>query len=182
MKIPFIEIQYALLTEDTDLSSFSCGDDEIDSFLADDAKEYQKDRIATTYLAYHNGELVGFFSLANGCISAEAVESRSGESFRPKKYPALKIAQLGTCKRFQGRDVGKHMLKIIIGIALSLGKYVGCRVILVDSKQDPRLIHFYHDYGLFERFGDGSGETIPFMRDIKKIDTHEGVDQEITEF
>ncbi len=183
MKILFDDLKFSILTDETDLSSFDCGDPEIDTFLKEDAKEYQRDKIATTYLAYYNNELAGFFSIANGCIRAEAVESQDGKKeYRPQKYPAIKIAQIGTCRKFQGEDVGKNMLKLVVAMALSLGKYVGCRVILVDSKKDPRLLHFYQDYGLFERFGDGKSKTIPLMRDIKKIDTTERINADITKY
>lgn len=181
MKIHFNELKFRILSDSTDLSSFHCGDPEIDDFLQNDAKDYQKDRLATTYLVYHQDRLVGFFSLAAGCIIASVVESdRPG--FQPLKYPAVKIAQLATIREFQGRDIGKHMLTVVFAVALNLSQYLGCRVVIVDAKKNQAALNLYLKYGNFKSFGKGEEKTVPLFRDLKKIETDATINSELTRF
>lgn len=184
MKIQYQDIKFALLTPDVDLSCFDCGDVEINDFIQNDAKTYEENLLAKTYLAFYNSEPIGFFSLAMGSIDAKAVESQDGKKgYRPKKYPAVKIAQMATCKSYQGRDVGKNMLKLAFGLSFDLCKRVGCRVVIVDSKKDEKTVNFYKKYGEFEHFGSGKdSETIPLFRDLLKMKSDERVNRPISDY
>jgi len=183
MKIPFSELKFKILDESTELSSFECGDSNIDDFLKNDAKSYQKDRLATTYLVYYGDQLVGFFSLAAGCIIATAVESPTDRlGNQPKKYPALRLAQLATSNEFQSRDIGQHMLRVVFAIALDLCRKIGCRVIIVDAKNNDRTINFYQKYGNFKKFGKGNDDTVPLMMDLNKAVKNGTVNLELEDF
>jgi GNAT superfamily N-acetyltransferase len=184
MKLFFDDLQFIKLNDRVDLTSFTCGDEIIDSFLMNDAKEFQKDHIAKTYLFYLEGTLVSFVSLANGCIDAAYVEPRSGrQEFQPQKYPALLIAQMGTHKNFQKKGIGEIMLNFSFAIALQLCEIVGCRVVRVDaSKREPYIVDFYRKYGLFEQFGRMDQDTVNMLRDIKNIQEMSGVNADIRTF
>jgi len=53
---------FSRLIASSDLSSFSCSQyRDLEDFLKHDARIYQKNRIAATYLVYGNNTLVGFF-------------------------------------------------------------------------------------------------------------------------
>ncbi|HPQ45662.1 MAG: GNAT family N-acetyltransferase [Methanoregulaceae archaeon] len=184
MKIHFSDLYFEKLCDESDISSFSCSDEVIDSFLLNDAKEFQKDRIATTYLFYLNEIFVSFVSLANGCIDAEYVEPRAGkQGFLPQKYPALLIAQMGTHKDYQKMGIGENMLKFSFAVALQVCEIVGCRVVRVDaSKRKSHVIEFYKKYGLFEQFGRTDGETAYLLRDLTKICDSDGINADIRAF
>jgi hypothetical protein len=66
MSILFSDIDFQKLTEGHDLSSFSCGDTDLDDFIKNDALQYQNDLMAVTYLGLWQGKVVCYFSLANG--------------------------------------------------------------------------------------------------------------------
>jgi len=45
-----IEFTFTSLTENTTFGDFDCGEKEINDFLTEDAKNYQRERMANTYL------------------------------------------------------------------------------------------------------------------------------------
>ena len=50
------------LNEKHDLNDFSCGLDDMDDFLKNDALVQQEDNLNVTYLAKYREEIIGFFS------------------------------------------------------------------------------------------------------------------------
>ena len=57
------DYEFMPLKEDTDIKPFDCGDNDLNGFLFDDAKEYLKDLFATTYLLVDskNNRTVAYF-------------------------------------------------------------------------------------------------------------------------
>lgn len=49
------------LTPDTELVGFDCGDDDLNSFLVEDAKSFLDKRIATSYLLVDGDNIVAYF-------------------------------------------------------------------------------------------------------------------------
>ncbi len=106
-----------------------------------------------------------------GCIAADAVAGDAEQKgYPPKKYPALLIARFATCGGFYGQGIGREMLKQIFAKAFQLGDEVGCRVVKVDAKNNPRTIRFYENHGGFIPIGKGDGDTVPMIVDINKMD------------
>ena len=61
--MPLPEIRFLPLSRDLDVSTFSCGHDDLDVFLIEDSMDYQRERLSVTRLAYIDSEIVGFFTL-----------------------------------------------------------------------------------------------------------------------
>lgn len=164
------QITFLRLTPTSDVSSFRCCEDlDLEEFLKEDSKKYDRERITTTYLGYIDGQLVSFFSLAMGCVSSETVQDMMGEiRYPPKKFPALLIARMATKDGFQGQGIGKIMLAHVISISLKLCPLVGCRFIKVDAKNNEKTPHFYSTYGNFQRISENV-ETVQMIVDINRL-------------
>ena len=81
------------LSRDLDVSTFSCGHDDLDEFLIEDSMDYQRERLSVTRLAYIDSEIVGFFTLVTDCIDVKQVDPENGRRGYPyRKYPAIKVA------------------------------------------------------------------------------------------
>ena len=75
MNIDLITLVFSKLTDDSDVSTFTCSDSEdLEDFLRSDAKTRQHEKISTTYLVHSGTQLVGFFSLSMGCIVSDHVK------------------------------------------------------------------------------------------------------------
>jgi len=172
MPINLNTLNFSRLTFSSDVSSFRCCEDrDLEEFLKEDSKNYDRERITTTYLGYSDGHLVSFFSLAMGCVTSDSVIDLMGEiKYPPKKFPALLIARMATKDGHRGEGIGKKMLAHAFSIAFSLCPLVGCRFIKVDAKNNARAIHFYSTYGNFKQISV-SQETVQMIVDINKLCT-----------
>jgi len=95
-------------------------------------------------LCFWKGELTGFVALVADTIEAKAVIDGI-ERYKYSKYPAIKIARLAVDYWFEGRGIGTYLVKIVMGQVLSICSSIGCRYILVDSKEEST--GFYEKYG-----------------------------------
>ena len=166
MSIPFNQFSFSRLESDTDLSCFECDNKELNDFFYDDAIRYQNERLAVTRVIYSQKTLVGYFTLVSDSIEVDAIHSGDGTTEYPyRRYPALKIGRLATDSRYQRRGVGKAMLLKTMQIAIDLSRYVGVRIITVDSKSNS--VEFYEKFG-FRRATRKNHDTISMYRDFHR--------------
>ncbi len=153
------------------LTSFTCKNAELKDFLTQDALQNQLDRISVTRLVFYHGRLVGYFTLVTDVIKrGEIAEGDGAEGFRYATYSALKIARFATHVEFERQGIGRNMLLKIFAIWIRLSKYIGCRIITVDSK--PEAVGFYKKFDFHEAIINKTklrdSGTIPLYIDIHK--------------
>ena len=116
-------MQLVSLTPNYPLTTFDCGDDDLNKFLLDDAKPSRELRIANTFiLEADDGRIAAYFGLLSDKVSKdEVIGSRwkkvrsrfpKGKQFR--SYPSVKIGRLAVSLEFRGLHVGKTMMKMLI--------------------------------------------------------------------
>jgi GNAT superfamily N-acetyltransferase len=147
-------IQLVRLSETHDIKPFDCEDTDLNEFLLVDAKFYQSQLLATTYIGESDDKTVFFFSLLNDKVSVRDLESRNQWKKRFKdvmpegkkftSYPAVKIGRFGTDKEFKGKGFGTFAMNAI------KGKFVenaptGARYLTVDAYRNS--IAFYEKCG-----------------------------------
>lgn len=71
------ELSFEVLSNEFDLSKFDCGDADINAFLKDDALDYQKEKLANTYIFHFDYKPIAFFSLLNDCLHDKGYESNT---------------------------------------------------------------------------------------------------------
>ena len=136
------DYEFMPLKEDTDIKPFDCGDNDLNGFLFDDAKEYLKDLFATTYLLVDskNNRTVAYFSLLNDKIILNPKEKNFwnrlnrniNNAKRRREYPAVKVGRLAVSKEYHGQGVGTYIIDFI-KYAFTHGNRTGCRFITVDA-------------------------------------------------
>ncbi|HDS63003.1 MAG TPA: N-acetyltransferase, partial [Methanofollis liminatans] len=120
-KIPFDNLSFSLLNEDTDVSSFQSGEPDLTEFLIEDALDNQAARLSVTRIVSYGGHIVGFFTLTNDCIIRKGISDEDGEGWYPyPHYPALKIARLATHQEYEGQGIGRAMLLKTVAIVMRL--------------------------------------------------------------
>lgn len=130
------------LTEADDVSQFDCGDEEINSFLKEDAFQHQKDDLAVTY-SLKNGEIgkiLGYVSLAMGALEMD----EDGISPYPQQ-PAILLARLGVDKGYRGNRYGYQLIDYAVFVALGLKERVGCRYLFTEAY--PERVDYYKKKG-----------------------------------
>lgn len=121
-----------------------------------------------TYLALdEEGEGVAFLSFSNDSINREllprstferVVRSISPRSKRHSSMPAVKIGRLATRAALQSGGIGKDMLDYV-KYWFTNGNKTGCKFVLVDAYNKPRIIKFYKDNGFDFLIRDEKEET-----------------------
>lgn len=149
-------IQLRRLGENDIITSFDCGDEDLNDFIKTDAPLYFRVRLATSYVIEDKNtqETIGYFSLAHDRISLTDFPSNSAYNrFRKqffaqgkmfKSYPALKICRLATSKDYRGEGLGTMIVNMIIASYKKDNK-AGCRFITVDAYSDA--LPFYYKQG-----------------------------------
>ena len=124
-------------------SGFDCGREIQTRFLYEYAWHDQRQRVSTTYL-YHVAELLAAY--ATVCMDAISLGRRERPStIRYQEISALKLAQLGVDRLFQGRGFGAMAVAGVIALAIELSQRAGCRYVTLDAK--PHLVEWYQSLG-----------------------------------
>lgn len=120
-----------------------CGREEQNEHLRLRAWEDQEQRLSTTYLLDHFGEVAGYVTV---CMDSLPLTRRErGFTIRYQNVSALKLAQLGIDLRFQGRGLGTRAVGIVTRLAQRVGEQVGCRYLTIDAQRD--LVTWYEGIG-----------------------------------
>lgn len=109
------------LTPDTELVGFDCGDEDLNSFLVEDAKSFLDKRIATSYLLVDSDNIVAYFCLLNDKISRQDVTNSQWKKIRggfPERkqfgsYPAVKIGRFAVSSKYRGRNIGTDLMNLL---------------------------------------------------------------------
>lgn len=139
------------------ISSFDCGDDDLNDFLLNESNHYRSALLSVTYVVELKAtdEVIAYFSLANDKISISDFESKTDfNRFRKHKfvnekrlrsYPAIKIGRLGIAKQVQHQSVGTYLLEFIEEYFLIDNKS-GCRFVTVDAYADAIPFYIRNNY------------------------------------
>jgi len=163
------------LSNEQAISSFNCGNDDLNDFFNHDAIQYKNQMLSRTY----------FFRLKNSDIiicafsfSASSIKTSDLPGSRRKKvkeyvprekslksYPAALIGRLGVATDFNGQGMGSQLIKAIKNICLfQFPDFL--RFILVDAYNEPAVIGFYqkNDFALVFSTEEQEKETYRQMQ------------------
>ena len=162
------------LTEEHTFKPFDCGEEDLNAFLLQDAKQYAKGLLAVTYIFEDENITVAFFSLSNDRISLaesdKATWRRIRSSFPHRKhrsdYPAMKIGRLGVNVGAQHRHIGTDILDFVKQTFISKNR-TGCCFVTVDALRSA--VPFYESNGFKPLRKINDGETVPMYYDLTQL-------------
>lgn len=161
--------------------SFDCGDEDLNDFLLNESPFYRQARLAVTYVIEGKGtnHVVGFFSLANDCISISDFESKTDfNRFRKKRfinekrlksYPAAKICRLGVDLSARGKTLGTFILDFIKSYFV-IGNKTGCRFITVDAYVEAVPFYLKNNFLFLSSENGGDEHTKLLFFDLEGIE------------
>ena len=81
MTIEKIKNEYIIdkLNKNSDLNTFSCGLEDMDEFLKNDALNQQNENLSVTYLVRYDDEIIGFFSLLSDKIELKEIKTKNNK-------------------------------------------------------------------------------------------------------
>lgn len=173
----FSKLAQIQLSSETEIKPFKCAEEDLNGFLFDDAKHFQNELMAVTYLLedHERNVTVAYFSLLADKITfnpeEKVVWNRLNRSIpnpkRRRNYPALKIGRLAVNENYAGEGVGTFVLDSI-KYAFTTVKRLGCRFLTVDALKSAT--HFYEKNGFqFFTEQDKHDETRLMFFDLKNF-------------
>ncbi|MCM1450936.1 MAG: GNAT family N-acetyltransferase [Clostridium sp.] len=174
------EIKISPITESDyqSLSTFYCGESEIDRFFHEEVSLCSKYKYLSPYKCTFSetGEIVGAFTLCNDILRLEYEDkvdfpnlSAEYDSIfqRQTTYPAINIGHLAIRQDCQSKGIGAI---IVYFVQMTFARYrmSGCQFVTVDALNNPRAIRFYQDKVGFEfqTVSDLSNHTRRMYSDI----------------
>jgi len=129
------------LTPDYDISSFDCGDEDLNGFLVQDAKGFLQNRIAYTYILEDDGNIVAYFCLLNDKISRMEISNSKWKNIRDifpgnkrfRSYPSIKIGRFAVSADYRHRNIGSDLLTLVKTNLFNRTNYSAFRFLTVDA-------------------------------------------------
>ena len=162
-------IRIEKLTDNHNLTSFDCGDVDLNEFLTDDAIPFQEKRIATTYIVIITDRVAAYFSLLNDKVSRTDVSKSAWRKLKKlfahskhrSNYPAIKIGRFAVCKDFASQGLGSVIMDAIKQSVNEKSQYSAFRFLTVDAYISA--IPFYLKNGFIEMLSEQENDTTRTM-------------------
>ncbi|HWZ21830.1 MAG TPA: GNAT family N-acetyltransferase [Cytophagaceae bacterium] len=173
------DFDFIKLSPGTNLENFDCDEDEITGFLKEDAKNYQHQRLANTYLFLKDDKIVAYFSISNDCLVDRGEEKGFTKTIfnrlhrkesipndkRIKQYPSVKVGRLGVNKKYHGTGIAYQLMDFIKGICI-LDHKPACpaiKFLILDALNKERQIKYYQKNGFVFLLDNDSEEENRIM-------------------
>lgn len=140
------EVRIRRLEPRDDRSEFRSGNIDLDRFFQRFAGQNQfRHHIGSTYVAFQGDRIFGFVTVCSGEMVAEKLVKSLRRRLPAYPLPILRIARLAVDERFQGRGIGRLLLRAMLELALEIRDRTGCIGVVVDAK--PEAVTFYSSLG-----------------------------------
>jgi len=156
-------------------SPFSCKNDkDIEEFFANDYKLFAEQLFGKSYGFFtKDGEqkLVSAFTVSNSMLPVDRfpknIQRRINKNVpfvkRKVQHPAVLVGQLAVFDGYNHLGIGDEMLNFIKAWFLSPKNKTGCRYLIVDAVNHPKVIDFYVRNG-FKFIFDNIEDEIEYMQ------------------
>ena len=129
------------LSADYELTTFNCGDDDLNQFLLEDAKPSQELRIANTFILEDNGRIAAYFCLLNDKIGRKDITNSRWKKIRDRfpqskqfsSYPTVKIGRFAVSLDYRGQNIGTMLMTKIKSLLHQEQSGSAFRYITVDA-------------------------------------------------
>lgn len=141
------------LNSQHDRKGFDCGNNDLNQWFAQVARQHKDRGISSTFVAVADGagaEVLGFYAIT----VAELVSADLPEQFRkrlPAKVPAFRLGRLAVSIKHQGQRIGESLLFDALDRVMRISQEIGGIGLVVNAKLSP--VELYQQYG-FEPMAD----------------------------
>lgn len=137
------------------VDAFDCGREALNRFLIRYALQNQQAGASQTYVAVAGEEIAGYYSLAVSQVAYDDAPERLAKGLARHPIPLMLLARLAVAERWQGRGLGKGLLKDAVLRTLQAAGIAGIRALAVHAKDDEAR-------AFYERFDFIASPTDPY--------------------
>lgn len=133
------------LRADHEAGAFSCGHPSLDLWLRKRALANHTSGASRTFVACAEGRVVGYYALAASAVAVEAASGRLRRNM-PDPIPVVVLGRLAIDRAFQGRGLGRGLMRDAALRVASAADTIGIRGLLVHA-MDESARAFYERLG-----------------------------------
>jgi GNAT superfamily N-acetyltransferase len=131
------------LRAEHDVSAFDSGEPALDEWLRKRALANEQSGASRTYVITADGRVVGFYCLAAGSVAKQAATGHIRRNM-PDPIPVMTIGRLAIDHNFQGRGLGKALLRDAVLRTLQAAAIAGMRAILLHAMSERAKLFYIH--------------------------------------
>jgi predicted N-acetyltransferase YhbS len=149
-----------------DRGDFSCGEPELDRWLADHSLAAQASGSARVFVSTDGRRVVGYYALAAAQIAPEDAGERASKGQpRRRPLPAVLLARLAVDLAHQDQGLGRSLLQDAMLRLNEAAEELGIRLMLVHAKHEAAS-RWYKRFG-FEESPSDPLHLILLMKDLR---------------
>jgi GNAT superfamily N-acetyltransferase len=133
------------LRREHQIDTFDCGQPDLNRWLVRHALQNQGANAAQTYIGLADGIVVGFYSLAVGQVENAEAPERLKKGLARHPIPIVLLARLAVHKDWQGKGIGRALLRDAVLRTLQAADIAGIRALAVHAK-DERARQYYEQF------------------------------------
>lgn len=136
------------LGEHHELTSFDCGNQDLNEWLARHAATGtgQDTRTYVLVTEDEDSRVLGYFAIAPHTINREQLSKSQGRR-APRQIPAVLLAKLALDRQLQGQGLGGELLVVALRTIVDAARRVGGRFVLVDAiDEEAQRFYEHHDF------------------------------------
>lgn len=153
-----------LLGAHHDLTEFSSGNHELDTWLREHASHASRMNIARTFVwAEVDNRVVAYYALAAHQLMSDVLPRQASRG-GPRQIPAVLIGKLALDQRLQGHGLGAALLADAAQRVVAATETVAARIVVVDAIDDQAAL-FYEHFG-FVRTAPGTSRLVQKRSDL----------------
>lgn len=138
----------ALLTTDHIINDFDCKHEILNQWLFKKALKNQQSGASKTFVCCEESNVIGFYSLATGSIEHQLLSANIRRNM-PSPIPVIVLTRLAVNFTWQGKGLGKHLLKDALLRCLHVSENIGVRAVIVHALNGG-VAEFYRQYGFVQ--------------------------------
>ncbi|MFZ5811401.1 MAG: GNAT family N-acetyltransferase [Thermodesulfobacteriota bacterium] len=133
------------LAAEHDVVSFQSGEPGLDDWLKRRALTNQASGASRTYVISDANRVIGYYALAAGAVAATDAPGKVRRNM-PDPIPVMVLGRLAVDREWQGRGLGRDLLRDAVLRTLRAAELVGIRALLVHALHE-RAGAFYEQAG-----------------------------------
>ncbi len=132
------------LRRDHPVENFDCGREELNRYLVRYAWQNQQAGAAQTYVGIVGEIIVGYYALVVASVALTDAPERMTKGQARHPVPVMLLARLATDQRWQGKGVGKALLRDAMQRTLQAAEIAGIRALAVHAKDEEARSFYAH--------------------------------------
>ncbi|MDH5763205.1 MAG: GNAT family N-acetyltransferase [Nitrospinota bacterium] len=123
------------ICSDHNLDEFDSGEPVLDDWLRRRALRNEASGASRTYVICSGGRVVGYYALAVGAVESASASGKVKRNM-PDPVPVMVIARLAVDQNYQGRGLGRALIRDGVLRIVQAADIAGIRAILVNALSD----------------------------------------------